>query len=741
MNKRLGVQLITFITAFLFVFTALASTVQSVPPVTQNTIIVDIAGNGDYTSIKEAISNAAVTDIIYIRKGTYNEYNIVVKKKIEIVGEDPTTTIINCSGNIAFTITSTYVDIRNLQIINTGEFAITVQLGYTGCTVSNCIIDTKSKGTAVDLRSSYNQVTNCNLIGFDTSKQGVKIHGSYNVVEGCTIQDFGNGVLVISGSSENRIAGCSIINNENAVDLRINSDNNVVSSCNIYSNLQSIRIWDGSDHNSVYLNNFWKNDVDATDDTNNTWDNGKQGNYWDRYQGIDSNGDGIGDTPHKVTGPIYDRYPLISMILPDVVIPPTNLRQTTSKSDSTPTFTWNPSVYSEKIRGYYVKIDSTPEIFIGDKTTWTSSVSLSNGVHKFSVRGDAVNNASSEYSSITFPIDTTIVDTDEDGWSDEAEITYGTDPLNSNNYPIDTDNDHTPDSVDTDDDNDGYSDDMEASYGTDSTDLNSYPVDTDKDGTPNDMSPDGKYSGDTDDDNDGLKDSTERTLGTNPTTASDVAKIFIGGDSYYLIDVSRDGYYDALYEPTSGKTTGVEKRGEDYLLDTNGDGASDYIYRTADGSVSTYAEEFVIPPAVWLLIFLAVAIIALLLVPRYLKDRLDQIKLRRKPVRAFKRPTIEKTLKLPLGEKRDTVMMIGQTKTLLQSIQRDVEVYMEKLAQIEDQFTVTPEEEKEEIKEPTKEEPEKPEPPKETEEPKKENTLEAKVDKLLSSLDDKDKND
>jgi nitrous oxidase accessory protein NosD len=743
MNKRLGVQLITFITALLFIFTALTFTVQSVPPVTQNTIIVDITGNGDYTSIKEAISNAAVTDIIYIREGTYNEHSIDVNKKIQITGEDPQTTIINSSGNIAFIITSSYVDISNLQIINTGEFAIDVQSGSTGCTISNCIIDTKFRGTAIDLKSSYNKVTNCNLIGFDNSRQGVKIRGSFNVVENCNIQDFSNGVLVISSSHRNRVTGCSIINNENAVDIRANSNNNIVNNCNIYSNLQSIKIWDGSDHNNIYLNNFWKNDIDAIDERNNTWDNGERGNYWDRYQGSDSNGDGIGDASHKVSEGIYDRYPLITMILPDYIIPPSDLRKTTSNSDNTPTFAWNPSVYSEAIVGYYVKIDNTPEISIGDTTTWTSPNPLSEGVHRLSVRGEAADEVTSEYSTLTFSIDTSITDTDGDGWSDEEEQRFDTDPLNPSNYPLDTDNDRTPDSIDTDDDNDRYSDEMEAAYGTDATNPTNYPPDTDGDFIPDDDSPDGEYAGDADDDNDGLTDSTERTLGTSPTRGSDVTKIFIGGNSYYLIDVTRDGTYDALYEPTSGKTTGVEKRGEDYFIDSNGDGSLDHKYQTADGSVSAYEEEFTVPPAILLLIVLAVAILALFLVPRYLKDRLDQMKLRRKHARAIKRPTVEKTLKLPLGETRDTVIMIGQTKTLLQNIQRDVDVYMEKLSQIEDQFTVMPKEEEIQVSEPPKEEPEdihEPDMSKETETPEEE-TLESKVDKLLSSLDDKDKKD
>ena len=97
-------------------------------------------------------------------------------------------------------------------------------------------------------------------------------------------------------------------------------------------------------------------------------------------------------------------------------------------------------------------------------------------------------------------------------------------------------NNTTKKSESKDSDSDGYTDDMELSYGTNPQEKNSFPLDTDKDGIPDDNSPDGKYIGDSDDDNDGLSDIIEIQLGSNPKNESDVAKISINGTEYYLVD-------------------------------------------------------------------------------------------------------------------------------------------------------------------------------------------------------------
>lgn len=64
----------------------------------------------------------------------------------------------------------------------------------------------------------------------------------------------------------------------------------------------------------IYRNNIIGNNPNALDNTGeNHWYDArtKQGNYWGDYQGRDPDGDGIGDSPYRISGIVEDRYPLM----------------------------------------------------------------------------------------------------------------------------------------------------------------------------------------------------------------------------------------------------------------------------------------------------------------------------------------------------------------------------------------------------------------------------------------------
>jgi nitrous oxidase accessory protein NosD len=73
-------------------------------------------------------------------------------------------------------------------------------------------------------------------------------------------------------------------------------------------------------NNTYYLNNFINNTktIDVQNSQISNWDNGTIGNYWDDYQGEDSNSDGIGDTPYIIDENNQDNYPLMEpFVIPE----------------------------------------------------------------------------------------------------------------------------------------------------------------------------------------------------------------------------------------------------------------------------------------------------------------------------------------------------------------------------------------------------------------------------------------
>lgn len=645
----------------------------------QDIVTVDINGDGDFLSIKEAIENVEPLTIIKINPGTYLENNIVIDKKITIIGESSDEVIIDLQNRDGFRIESSYVEISNIKIINSNEHAIFAPFTYDSCNFSNIVIDNVEQHGII-LQGSYTTLYNCNIGTRDSDGEAIKIRGSNNVIRNCKTTGFKTGVLVLINANKNIISKSDIINCDVGIDIRINSDENIVTNCNIYGNRKGIVIWQDSTQNTIYNNNFWKNNIDAEDEDNNIWHSDGVGNYWDDYTGIDSDGDGIGDQPYVISDNVVDEYPLIDMILPEEITVPTNLRKTTPDWDKTPTFTWNPSVYSKGVKGYHVRIDDNKEISIGDITTWTLDDKLGNGVHTFYVKAEGSDGSFSDYVSIIFSIDSTFVDSDSDGWSDSDEQKYGTDPFDENNYPLDTDGDKIPDVDDLDDDNDGYNDQIEISYGTSTTDPTKHPVDTDGDMIPDESSSDGKYVGDVDDDDDYLKDDIEKRLGSDPKKNDDVEKIYIQAEPYFLVDTTQNNEFNILYNEVDDKTTNVQINDEGlYLIDINGDNRWEYVYGPSDGSIEEYSYHFSISFEI-ILLFIISIFIGLLFVFR--RKIIGKINIKEEPDEKI----LEDKNEFIAGD-LDTIEMVSQTKTLLESIQKDVKSYMTKLDDIEKQIS------------------------------------------------------
>ena len=158
-------------------------------------------------------------------------------------------------------------------------------------------------------------------------------------------------------------------------------------------------------------------------------------------------------------------------------------------------------------------------------------------------------------------------------------------------------------------DGDGWSNDLETAYGKDPEDSEDYPLDTDNDDIPDEDSIDGTYFGDTDDDNDGLTDTIETTLGSNPKKFGDVEFLLIDTTTYCLVDTNENEKFDLLYNTQTDLKTSANYENGATLLDINGDGSYDYSYD--QGFLEVYKEPFKIQ---WLYVVLGAIAIVLLII-------------------------------------------------------------------------------------------------------------------------------
>jgi len=71
-----------------------------------------------------------------------------------------------------------------------------------------------------------------------------------------------------------------------------------------------------SSNNIIFLNQFVGNSINAREQGKNQWDNGTFGNYWDDYNYVDRDHNGIGDMPYRIATGGQDHYPSGKFLLP-----------------------------------------------------------------------------------------------------------------------------------------------------------------------------------------------------------------------------------------------------------------------------------------------------------------------------------------------------------------------------------------------------------------------------------------
>jgi len=158
----------------------------------------------------------------------------------------------------------------------------------------------------IDLSVSSDNVLAGNIVS-SNNEIGISFQASSdNVLTGNTVSSNNGTGIGLHASSNNVLAGNNVTNNGYGIyfgnNITIHGYGIALSSC---------------ENNTIYHNNFIDNFIDNKSQvwnfvSTNFWDHGGEGNYWSDYEGVDHDGDGIGNSPYVIDEENRDNHPLMS---------------------------------------------------------------------------------------------------------------------------------------------------------------------------------------------------------------------------------------------------------------------------------------------------------------------------------------------------------------------------------------------------------------------------------------------
>jgi len=270
-------------------------------------------------------SHGTLSDPIIVEDKVLNVENSINKAKVYFYDSSNITirnfTIKNGTNMNLCIDNSAHIIVDNCFLEN--EYYGLVFYSSDNNVISNCTIYDSSYGIYLQSYCDYNTFENNFLL--DNSLEGfyLQFRNENNVFVENIVSNNSVGFYLYDECKYNIFKSNLIENNTgDGIHLhydggsgRDNNDFNEIYE-NIIENNNAIGLYIGStcDSNKIYSNNFLNNIENANDSGLNTYNEVYPigGNFWSEYSGMDSDGDGLGDTPFNIAGGSNtDSYPLI----------------------------------------------------------------------------------------------------------------------------------------------------------------------------------------------------------------------------------------------------------------------------------------------------------------------------------------------------------------------------------------------------------------------------------------------
>jgi hypothetical protein len=208
-------------------------------------------GSNDFNSIQDAINASSDGDTIYIDNGIYYE-NIIINKKIRIIGEDNEETIID--GRYADHVIKIIVEgviIENFTIRNSGGFSTnsSIKIFCNSTIIKNCIIKRSKIGINIT-NFSRNIINNCTF--YDNAKGIFLKKANTSKISGCIFAH--NSIAFISEMSKNIEITYSYFHTNGISCIIVDSNNFQFYNCNISDN--------GDNHGGIFISNNTNSVID-----------------------------------------------------------------------------------------------------------------------------------------------------------------------------------------------------------------------------------------------------------------------------------------------------------------------------------------------------------------------------------------------------------------------------------------------------------------------------------------------